>query len=81
MPEIKAEYEISWKWVPLQLLGLGISIWIMGTGVAIQPGRCPSSGPCDSYLAFLLQAIGFVLFCVFGYSLMKMSFGKASQFD
>jgi hypothetical protein len=78
MQQIKAEYEIPWKWVPLQILGLGISIWIMGTGAALQPDRCPPSGPCDPYLAFLLQAIGFVLFCVLGYSLMKMSFGKAS---
>lgn len=81
MPEIKAEYEITWKWIPLQLLGLGISIWMMGTGVAFQPDRRPPGGPCDPYLAFFLQATGFVLFCVLGYNLMKMSFGKASQSD
>jgi len=54
---------------------MGIGIWLMGTGASFQPGRCPPGGPCDPTLAIVLQAIGFVLFVVSGYSLMKMSFG------
>jgi len=54
---------------------MGISIWIIGLGVGYEPGPCPPAGLCNSSLAFLIQAIGFVLFVVLGYSLMKMNFG------
>ena len=78
---MQAEYEITWKWVPLQLLGMGIGIWIMGTGVTFQPDRCPPGSPCNLSLAILVQVIGFVLFCIFGYSLLKMNFKRVWQFD
>jgi len=78
---IEKRYEITWKWVPLQILGIGISIWIMGTGVSFQPGRCPPGEPCNLTLAIFLQAIGFVLFVLIGYSLMKMNFGPLLKND
>lgn len=72
---MKSENEITWKWVPLQIFGMGIGIWLMRTGASFQPGRCLPGGPCDLTLSILFTGIGFVLFVVSGYSLMKMSFG------
>jgi len=69
------KYEITWKWVPLQIFGMGFGIWLMRAGASFEPGRCLPGGPCDLTLAILFTGIGFVLFFVSGYSLMKMSFG------
>ncbi len=68
-------YQIPWNWVPLQILGMGNSIWIMATAVLFLPGHCLPGGACNLTIYILLQAIGFVIFVLSGYSLMKMNFG------
>lgn len=71
-----AMYEFHHKWVPLQILAIGISIWMMWVGVYSRPGVCWSGLFCDLFLAYIVCTIGTFVFCVSTFSLLYMSFSK-----
>ena len=72
MNQMKPDTGFGMAWVPLNLLGIGISAWMMYI-----PGQyahfCPT-GSCNVIAAFTVLVTGTVFFCIFSYTLLKWSF-------
>ncbi len=72
MNQMKSDSGFGMAWVPLNLLGIGISAWIMYI-----PGEYAHFCPTVSFnaaAAISVLVTGTIFFCIFAYTLLKWSF-------
>jgi len=77
MNQMKPGTGFGMAWVPLNLLGIGISAWMMY--IPEQYAHFCPTGSCNALAAFTLLITGTVFFCIFAYTLLKWSFYPPSE--